>query len=185
MVHYPVGGNGHVPRRHSGGDLPIPPREGVARSGGVRRSGNGGAIVLRDGRDLAAAIGIKGDGVPVCRPPGGDGHIPCRHGSGDLPIPPCKGVTRFGGVFRCGNGGAVVLCDGCDLAAAGGIKGNGVPVRRPFCRQGQGFGHGIGKVPFFFALVPAGKGMALFGGVGRSGGRGVGTNLGWSDIFAI
>ena len=44
---------------------------------------------------------------------------------------------------------------------------------------------GIGKVPFFFALVPAGKGMALFGGVGRSGGRGVGTDLGRCDAFTI
>ena len=51
-------------------------------------------------------------------------------------------------------------------------------VELPLCRQGQGFGHGIGKVPFAFAVVPADEGIALFSGVGRSVGRGVGTNLG-------
>ena len=111
-------------------------------------------------------------------PPGSDGHVFSRHGSGDLPIPPCKGVTCSGGSSRRGDGRAVILGDGGNLAAAGGIKGDGVPVELPLCRQGQVFGHRCLKVPFAFAVVPADEGIALFSGVGRSVGRGVGTNLG-------
>ena len=114
----------------------------------------------------------------VYRPPGGDGHIPGRHGGGDLPIPAGKGVTCSGGSSRRGDGRAVILGDGGNLAAAGGIKGDSVLVDLPLCRQGQIGGHGGLKVPFAFAVVPADEGIALFSGVGRLVGRGVGTNLG-------
>ena len=119
----------------------------------------------------------------VDRPPGGDGHILGRHGGGDLPIPPCKGVTCSGGSSRRGDGRAVILGDGGNLAAAGGIKGDSVPVDLPLCRQGQNGGHGGLKVPFAFAAVPADEGIALFGGVGRLCGRGIGTDLGRYFIF--
>ena len=75
--------------------------------------------------------------------------------------------------------------NGSDLAAAGGIKGDGVPVDLPLCRQGQVFGHRCLKVPFAFAVVPADEGIALFSGVGRLVGRGVGTDLGRCGVFAI
>ena len=121
-------------------------------------------------------------------PLGGDGHIPGRHGGGNGLIPPGKGVACFGRVGRGGNGRAVILDDGGNLAAAGGIKGDSVLVELPLCRQGQIGGHGGHgglKVPFAFAVVPADEGIALFSGVGRLVDRGVGTNLGWGGAFAI
>ena len=111
-------------------------------------------------------------------PLGGDGHIPGRHGGGNGLIPAGKGVACFGRVGRGDNGRAVILGDGGNLAAAGGIKGDSVPVELPLCRQGQIGGHGGLKVPFAFAVVPADEGMPLFGGIIWLGGRGVGTNLG-------
>ena len=118
-------------------------------------------------------------------PPGGDGHIPGRHGGGNGLIPAGKGVACFGRVGRGGNGRAVVLLNDDILPAVFRLKGDGVLVDLPLCRQGQIGGHGGLKVPFTFAVVPADEGIALFSGVGRSGGRGVGTNLGWGGAFAI
>ena len=111
-------------------------------------------------------------------PLGGDGHIPGRHGGGNGLIPAGKGVACFGRVGRGGNGRAVVLLNDDILPAVFRLKGDGVLVDLPLCRQGQTGGHGGLKVPFTFAVVPADEGIALFSGVGRSGGRGVGTNLG-------
>ena len=178
MVYRPPGGDGHIPGRHGGGNGLIPAGKGVTCSGGSNRRGDGRAVILGDGGNLAAAGGIKGDSVPVELPLGGDGHIPGRHGSGDLPIPAGKGIACFGGIGRGGDGSTIILGNGSDLTAAGGIKGDSVLVELPLCRQGQGFGHGIGKVPFAFAVVPADEGIALFSGAGRAVGRGVGTNLG-------
>ena len=111
-------------------------------------------------------------------PLGGDGHIPGRHGGGNGLIPAGKGIACFGRVGRGGNGRAVVLLNDDILPAVFRLKGDGVLVDLPLCRQGQIGGHGGLKVPFTFAVVPADEGIALFSGVGRSGGRGVGTNLG-------
>ena len=178
MVYRPPGGEGDVFGRHGGGALPIPPGKGVTCSGGSSRRGDGRAVILGDNDIFPAVFRLKGDGVLVDLPPGGDGHIPGRHGGGDLPVPAGKGIACFGGIGRGGDGSTIILGNGSDLAAAGGIKGDSVLVELPLCRQGQGFGHGIGKVPFAFAVVPADEGIALFSGVGRLVGRGVGTNLG-------
>ena len=118
-------------------------------------------------------------------PLGGDGHIPGRHGGGNGLIPAGKGVACFGRVGRGGNGRAVVLLNDDILPAVFRLKGDGVLVDLPLCRQGQIGGHGGLKVPFTFAVVPADEGIALFSGVGRLVGRGVGTNLGWGGAFAI
>ena len=118
-------------------------------------------------------------------PLGGDGHIPGRHGGGNGLIPAGKGVACFGRVGRGGNGRAVVLLNDDILPAVFRLKGDGVLVDLPLCRQGQIGGHGGLKVPFTFAVVPADEGIALFSGVGRSGGRGVGTDLGRCGVFAI
>ena len=178
MVDLPLGGDGHIPGRHGGGNGLIPAGKGIACFGRVGRGGNGRAVVLLNDDILPAVFRLEGDGVLVYRPPGGDGHILSRHGSGDLPIPPCKGVTCSGGSSRRGDGSTIILGNGSDLAAAGGIEGDGVPVDLPLCRQGQVFGHGGFKIPLLFAIVPADEGMAFFGGVGRLCGRGIGTNLG-------
>ena len=178
MVDLPLGGDGHIPGRHGGGNGLIPAGKGVACFGRVGRGGNGRAVVLLNDDILPAVFRLKGDGVlvdlPLCR----QGHILGRHGGGNGLIPAGKGIACFGRSSRRGDGRAVILGDGGNLAAASGIKGDSVLVELPFCRQGHGFGHGIGKVPFFFALVPADEGIALFSGVGRLVGRGVGTNLG-------
>ena len=129
-------------------------------------------------RLILAVIRPDDHNDPVFGPPGGDGHIPGRHGGGNGLIPAGKGIACFGRVGRGGDGSTIILGNGSDLAAASGIKGDGVPVDLPLCRQGQFFGHRCLKVPFAFAVVPADEGMPLFGGVGRTGGRGVGTNLG-------
>ena len=178
MVGLPLGGDGHILSRHGGGNGLIPAGKGIACFGRVGRGGNGRAVVLLNDDILPAVFRLKGDGVLVDLPPGSDGHVFSRHGSGDLPIPPCKGVTCSGGSSRRGDGRAVILGDGGNLAAAGGIKGDSVLVDLPLCRQGQIGGHGGLKVPFAFAVVPADEGIALFSGVGRLVGRGVGTNLG-------
>ena len=178
MVDLPLGGDGHIPGRHGGGNGLIPAGKGIACFGRVGRGGNGRAVVLLNDDILPAVFRLKGDGVLVDLPPGSDGHVFSRHGGGALPIPPCKGVTCSGGSSRRGDGSTIILGNGSDLAAAGGIKGDSVPVDLPLCRQGQIGGHGGLKVPFTFAVVPADEGIALFSGVGRPGGRGVGTNLG-------
>ena len=178
MVDLPPGSDGHVFSRHGSGNGLIPAGKGVACFGRVGRGGNGRAVVLLNDDILPAVFRLKGDGVLVDLPPGSDGHVFSRHGGGNGLIPAGKGIACFGRVGRGGNGRAVILGDGGNLAAAGGIKGDSVLVELPLCRQGQGFGHGIGKVPFAFAVVPADEGIALFSGVGRAVGRGVGTNLG-------
>ena len=178
MVDLPLGGDGHIPGRHGGGNGLIPAGKGVACFGRVGRGGNGRAVVLLNDDILPAVFRLKGDGVLVYRPPGGDGHIPGRHGGGALPIPPGKGVTCSGGSSRRGDGRAVVLLNDDILPAVFRLKGDSVPVELPLCRQGQIGGHGGLKVPFAFAFVPADEGIALFSGVGRLVGRGVGTNLG-------
>ena len=111
-------------------------------------------------------------------PLGGDGHILGRHGGGNGLIPAGKGIACFGRVGRGGNGRAVVLLNDDILPAVFRLKGDGVLVDLPLCHQGQIGGHRCLKVPFAFAVVPADEGIALFSGVGRSVGRGVGTNLG-------
>ena len=178
MVGLPLGGDGHIPGRHGGGNGLIPAGKGVACFGRVGRGGNGRAVVLLNDDILPAVFRLKGDGVLVDLPLGGDGHILSRHGGGNGLIPAGKGIACFGGIGRGGDGSTIILGNGSDLAAAGGIKGDGVPVDLPLCRQGQVFGHRCLKVPFAFAVVPADEGIALFSGVGRSVGRGVGTNLG-------
>ena len=118
-------------------------------------------------------------------PLGGDGHIPGRHGGGNGLIPAGKGVACFGRVGRGGNGRAVVLLNDDILPAVFRLKSDGVLVDLPLCRQDQTGGHGGLKVPFAFAVVPADEGIALFSGVGRLVGRGVGTDLGRCGVFAI
>ena len=178
MVDLPLGGEGDVFGRHGGGNGLIPAGKGVACFGRVGRGGNGRAVVLLNDDILPAVFRLKGDGVLVYRPPGGEGDVFGRHGGGNGLIPAGKGVTCSGGSSRRGDGRAVILGDGGNLAAASGIKGDSVPVDLPLCRQGQIGGHGGLKVPFAFAVVPADEGIALFSGVGRLVGRGVGTNLG-------
>ena len=55
-------------RRHGRGNCRVPTGEGIAFSCRVSGRGDGCTVVLRDGRDFTAAVGVKGDGVLIDRP---------------------------------------------------------------------------------------------------------------------
>ena len=54
-----------------------------------------------------------------------------RHGFGDFLIPPIKGITFSCRIIRDGNFRTVVLCNGCNLTSAVGIKGYCVLIDFP------------------------------------------------------
>ena len=78
-----------------------------------------------------------------------------RHGFGDFLIPTPKGITFSCRVVRGGNFCTVVLCNGCNLTSAVGIKGYCVFIRIPHGieRQRLVFGINIFKVIYLFASV--------------------------------
>ena len=88
-----------------------------------------------------------------------------RHGFGDFLIPSLKGITFSCRVGRGGNIRAVVLRNGCNLAAACGVKGYCILIDFPLCRDSNILGrHGFGNFP-----VPADKGISFSYRVGRGG----------------
>ena len=101
----------------------------------------------------------------------GDSHIFSGHGFGNFPVPTDKGVALSCRVGRGGNIRAVVLRNGRNLAAAGGVEGNRVGVRCPFCIQCYVIGDFIACIipRRAVGLVPATEGIA------RCGGGSVGT----------
>ena len=165
LIDFPLCFNRYILRRHGFGDFLIPSLKGITFSCRVGGSGNIRAVVLRNRSDLAAACGVKGDCVPIDFPLCRDSNILGRHGHGNIPVPADKGVTLSCRVGRGGNIRAVVLCNGCDLATACGVKGDCVPIDFPPCRDSHILGrHGFGNFP-----VPADKGVALSYRVGRGG----------------
>jgi len=124
------------------------------------------SVFLRNGCDFAAACGVKGYCVPIDFPLRGDSHIFGRHGRGNFPVPPREGVALSCRGFRCGNYRAVVLRNRSNLAAAGGVEGNRVGVRCPFCIQCYVIGDFIACIipRRAVGLVPAAKGAARYGG---------------------
>ena len=78
-----------------------------------------------------------------------------RHGFGDFLIPALKGVTFSCRIVRGGNFCTVVLCNGCNVTSAVGIKGYCVFIRIPHGieRQRLVFGINIFKVIYLFASV--------------------------------
>ena len=64
----PLGLDDHILRGHGGGDRLVPAVKTIARLGRILGRGDGRAVILRDGRDHAAAVGVKGDGVLVLFP---------------------------------------------------------------------------------------------------------------------
>ena len=67
----------------------------------------------------------------IDRPLRRDGHIPGRHGRGDRLVPTGEGIAFSCWVGGRGDGCAVVLRDGCDFTATGGVEGDGVLIDRP------------------------------------------------------
>ena len=82
LVHRPLCLDGHAPRGHRDGDRLVPAREGVALPGRVCGRGDRRPVFLGDGRDRAAAVRIKGQGILADVPLGIEGRIFRGHGAG-------------------------------------------------------------------------------------------------------
>ena len=96
----------------------------------------------------------------------GDSHIFSGHSRGNFLIPADKGISFSCRGFRCGNYRAVVLRNRSNFAAAGGVEGNRVGVRCPFCIQCYVIGDFIACIipRRAVGLVPATEGIARCGG---------------------
>ena len=115
--------NRYIPRRHGFGDFLIPALKGITFSCRVGWGGNFRTVILCNGCNLISAVGIKGYCVLIDFPLCFNRHILRRHGFGDFLIPSLKGITFSCWVVRGGNFRTVVLCNGCNLTSAVGIKG--------------------------------------------------------------
>ena len=97
-VDLPLRGECEVACRHGGGQFLVPAHEGIALACGSVGSRNGGVVVLRDGRHLAATVGVEGDGVLVYYKLTRHLHIVSRHGERQS-CPAAERVTLAFGVF--------------------------------------------------------------------------------------
>ena len=100
-VDLPLRGECEVACRHGGGQFLVPAHEGIALACGRVRSRDGGVVVLRDGRHLAATVGVEGDGVLVYYKLARHLHIVSRHGERQS-CPAAERVALAFGVFDGG-----------------------------------------------------------------------------------
>ena len=100
-VDLPLRGECEVACRHGGRQFLVPAHEGIALACGRVRSRDGGAVVLRDGRHLAATVGVEGDGVLVDYKLTRHLHIVSRHGERQS-CPAAERVALAFGVFDGG-----------------------------------------------------------------------------------
>ena len=121
----------YILRRHGFGDFLIPALKGITFSCRIIRGGNFCAVILGNGCNLTSAVGIKGYRVLIDFPLCFNRYILRRHGFGDFFIPTLKGITFSCRVGRDGNFRTVVLCNGCNLTSAVGIKGYCVLIDFP------------------------------------------------------
>ena len=174
----PLSLDGHVLSRHRLGNQLVPTEENVTHLGRVGRSRDSRGVILRDGSNLRATVGVEGDGVLVCGPLRLDGRVLGRHRLGQYRLPASKGVARLGRSGRSRDSRGVVLRDGFNFRTAVGVEGDGVLIDGPLCLDGRVLGwHRLGQ-----DRLPASKGVARLGRRSRSGdGRGVvlrnGSNL--------
>ena len=103
--------NRYILRRHGFGDFLIPTLKGITFSCRIVRGGNFRTVVLCNGCDFAATVCIKGYCVLINCPSGVQPQFPGhpvvkvpRLCEGAVRIPAVKGVPRFGGIIRLGNG---------------------------------------------------------------------------------
>ena len=132
LIDFPLCRDGHVFSGHGCGNCLIPADKGVTLFCRVGRCGDCRAIVLRDGCDFATACSVEGDCVLIDFPLRRDGHVFSGHGRGNRFVPADEGISFSCRIGRCGNRRAVVLCNGCDFAAAYSVKGYCVVVP-PVC----------------------------------------------------
>ena len=105
-VDLPLRGECEVACRHGGGQFLVPAHEGIALACGCVGSRDGGVVVLRDGRHLAATVGVEGDGVLVDYKLARHLHIVSRHGERQS-CPAAERVALAFGVFDGGECRAV------------------------------------------------------------------------------
>ena len=157
--------NRYILRRHGFGDFLIPALKGIAFSCRVGRDGNFRTVVLCNGCNLTSAVGIKGYCVLIDFPLCFNRYILRRHGFGDFLIPALKGITFSCRVGWGGNFRTVILCNGCNLISAVGIKGYCVLIDSPLCFNRYILRrHGFGDF-----LIPALKGITFSCRVGWGG----------------
>ena len=97
-VYLPLRSECEVACRHGGGQFLVPAHEGIALACGRVGSRDGGVVVLRDGRHLAATVGVEGDGVLVDYKLTRHLHIVSRHGERQS-CPAAERVALAFGVF--------------------------------------------------------------------------------------
>ena len=157
--------NRYILRRHGFGDFLIPTHKGITFSCRIIRGGNFRTVILCNGYNLTSAVGIKGYRVLIDFPLCFNRYIIRRHGFGDFLIPALKGITLSCRVGWGGNCRTVILCNGCNLTSAVGIKGYCVLIDSPLCFNRYIIRrHGFGDF-----LIPALKGIAFSCRVGRDG----------------
>ena len=100
-VYLPLRSECEVACRHGGGQFLVPAHEGIALACGRVGSRDGGVVVLRDGRHLAATVGVEGDGVLVYYKLTRHLHIVSRHGERQS-CPAAERVALAFGVFDGG-----------------------------------------------------------------------------------
>ena len=142
--------DGHILRGHGGGDRLVPAVKTIARLGRILGRGDRRAIILRDGRDHAAAVGVEGDGVLADGPVGLQRQALRWHGGGLklllAVVPPRKGIAGSDG---SGKGDCIsgLRSDGLDRTAAVGVKGQGHrDLSLPFTLHGLVNGHRVAGI---------------------------------------
>ena len=157
LIDFPLCFNRYILRRHGFGDFLIPSLKGVTFSCRIIRGGNFCTVILSNGCNLTSAVGIKGYCILIDFPLCFNCCILRRHGFGDFLIPPLKGITFSCRVVRGGNFRTVVLCNGCNLTSAVGIKGYRVLIDFPLCFNRYILRrHGFGDF-----LIPSLKGVTF------------------------
>ena len=165
LIDFPLCFNRYILRRHGFGDFLIPSLKGVTFSCRIVRGGNFRTVVLCNWCNLISAVGIKGYCILIDFPLCFNRYILRRHGFGDFLIPTLKGITFSCRIVRGGNFRTVILCNGCNLISAVGIKGYCVLIDSPLCFNRYILRrHGFGDF-----LIPTLKGIAFSCRVGRDG----------------
>ena len=156
-------------RRHGRGNCRVPTGEGIAFSCRVGGGGDVRAVVLRDGCNGAAAVGIKGDGVLIDIPLRPIFLIPHfgiadRHnrsaGQRLVIVPAGKGIALAGHIACCRERRTLAVVVRGDIAAADRtvvfMQRHGISQGCPLCCQGSyaGGDHRSGDIALPIAAQP-------------------------------
>ena len=183
-MHSPLGGHRLVFSGHRRGQCGTPSGERVAFLRRRYRRSDASAVVLRDRRDRATAIGVKRERVLVHAPLRGHRLVFSGHRRGHGGTPSGERVTFLRRRRRRGNCRAVILRDRRDHAAAVGVERKSVLVHNPL-RIERGVGGeipigragAVGVVVLFATAVlfseVASEGIALAFGARNRGHRGI------------